>query len=68
MKGRFEYIGADYNLHRCNDSDEIPHNAKEMVLFSVAGPEPPHTEEDHRQIAKIQVEFNRIKEMIYGAK
>lgn len=66
MKGTFEYISANYRLCKCDNSTLIPPDALEMVLFKVEGRPEPHTQADHEADALIGVEFQRIKQMIYG--
>lgn len=66
MKGEFEYIGTDYKVHLVYDTDDIPTDAKEMVRWWTPPVPGPHTQEDHDEIAKVMVEFQRVKDMIYG--
>ena len=68
MKGYFEFIDKDYRLSVVQDSQDIPADALEIVKFFVPPIPPPHTQQDHDDWKAVGVEFNRVKQMIYGAK
>lgn len=65
MKGIFEYVNADYKHDVVDDSTLIPDTARELILFKVEPPPPPHTPQQHEEIAGIQTEFDRVFKMIY---